>query len=136
MTTTHTPSRGLHLTTWVLQGLLALALLGAGSSKLMTPLTELAATLPWVLTMPEALVRFIGLAEVLGGIGLVLPAATRIRPSLTPLAAAGLVIVMVLAAGFHVSRGELAAVPVNAVLGGLAGLIAWARWTRVPISGR
>jgi len=81
-------------------------------------------------------VRFIGMAETLGAIGLVLPAATRIKPSLTPLAALGLTTVMVLAAITHVARGEAFMIPVNGVIGGLSAFVVWGRWRKAPIAPR
>jgi uncharacterized membrane protein YphA (DoxX/SURF4 family) len=139
MTTTHTsarPHRALHVTLWVLQILLAAAFLAAGMMKLTTPIAQLATSLPWVTDVSAGLVRLIGLAEVAGALGLILPAATRIRPSLTPLAALGLVAVMVLAGVFHLTRGEAAGLPVNLVLAALAGVIAWGRTRKVPIPAR
>ena len=90
----------------------------------------------WVGRMPGGLVKFIGLAELAGGLGLILPAATRIKPMLTPLAAVGLVTVMVLAAGHHAVNGELAATPTNLILAALAGFIAFGRTRLAPISPR
>src|SRR5438128_8958096 len=75
---------------WSLQVLLALVFLFAGSIKLATPADVLATFFP----LPEAFVRFIGLAECLGAIGLILPALFKIRPSLTPLAGCGLVVII------------------------------------------
>ena len=121
---------------WAAQVLLGLAFVVGGAMKASTPYAELAAEMAWVSAVPEGLIRFIGIAELLGGIGLVLPAATRIRPWLTPLAAAGLALVMLLASAFHLSRGEAAAVPVNVVLGGLAAFIAWGRFKKAPIHAR
>jgi putative oxidoreductase len=121
---------------WTVQALLALAFVMAGSMKATTPYAELATKMAWVGAVPEGLVRFIGIAELLGGIGLVVPAVTRIRPSLTALAGAGLALVMLLASFFHLSRGEAGAVPVNLVLGGLAAFVAWGRWKKAPIVAR
>ena len=81
----------------------------------------------WASQVPLAMVRFIGISEFLGAVGLILPAATKIKPSLTPLAALGLLTIMILAMAFHVSRGEVQATPVNIVLGGLAAFVAWGR---------
>ncbi|MDP1822628.1 MAG: DoxX family protein [Archangium sp.] len=133
---TATPSKGAHYGLWAVQGLLGLAFVMAGQMKLFTGIPELAKMLPWASSVPEALVRFIGASELLGGLGLILPAATRIKPMLTPLAAAGLVLVMVLAAGFHATRGEFGALPINLVLGGLAGFVAWGRVKLAPIAPR
>jgi len=67
---------------------------------------------------------------------MLLPALTRIKPILTPLAGVGLAVVMVLAAGFHVMRGELSALPINLAFGGLAAFVAWGRLQKAPISPR
>lgn len=120
---------------WIVQILLALAFGMAGSLKTFTPIDELALQMPWVTSTP-ALVRFIGVSELAGALGLILPALTRIRPSLTPLAAAALVLVMILATLFHAVRGEWPGVPVNLVLGGLAAFVAWGRFRKVPIAPR
>ena len=86
---------------WALQVLLALAFLGSGPSKVIQPYATLAARMVWVSDVPEPLVRFIGAAELLGAVGLLLPAGTRVLPWLTPLAAAGLALDMFLTSGFH-----------------------------------
>src|SRR3954464_9187581 len=86
--------RGLHIALWIVQVLLAVAFGLAGFPKLTQPIAALAAAMPWTRDVPSALVRVIGTAEIAGALGLILPAATRVRPGLTPLAAAGLVVVM------------------------------------------
>lgn len=134
--TNSTPSVGLHRALWGVQILLGLAFLAAGGWKASTPMDELAKALPWVATAPSALIRFIGVSELLGGLGLILPSALRILPRLTPLAGALLALVMVLAAGFHASRGEFDALPANAVLGGLALFVAWGRTKAAPIEAK
>lgn len=133
---TAAPSKGFHIALWVLQVLLAFAFIGAGFMKAMTPMAELVTKLPWTAVVPEALTRFIGFSELLGGIGLVLPAATRIMPRLTTLAAALLVVVMVLALGFHVMRGEMSMLAPSAVLGVLSAVVAWGRQFKAPIAPR
>ena len=127
---THTTSRntGLHIGLWVAQIALALAFGMAGFTKVSTPIAELAQMMPFVADTPAALVRFIGVAELAGALGLLLPGMTRIKPSLTAWAALGLVVVMGLAALLHLSRGELGAVPVNLVL------VTWGRFRAVPLS--
>lgn len=131
--TTAQPSRGLHLGLWIVQVLLAFAFGAAGLMKSTTPIAELGQKLPWVLELPN-LARFIGVSELAGALGLVLPSATRIQPKLTGIAAAALVLVMVLAAGFHAMKGEYGALPVNVVLGALAGFVAWGRLKAAPIA--
>ncbi|MEX1019847.1 MAG: DoxX family protein [Litorilinea sp.] len=119
---------------WLLQILVAVAFLGAGFMKLTAPIDELAQTMTWVTALPVWLVRFIGLVEIAGALGLVLPALTRIQPQLTPLAGAALVLVMLLATVFHIVRGEFGLVLPNIVLMVLAGLVAYGRGKLLPIS--
>lgn len=105
----------------------------AGVMKSTRPIAELSKTVPWSAQIPEAMVRFIGISELLGGIGLILPSLLRIKPKLTPIAAVGLVIIMALAIGYHVSKGELNVIGFNAVLGIVAAFIAWGRFKKAPI---
>ncbi len=128
------PSKGFHIALWVVQVLLALAFGMAGIMKATTPLAELAAKMPWVNTVPSSMVRFIGTSEFLGAVGLILPSVTRVKPNLTPIAGGGLVLVMILASVFHITRGEMGALPVNVVLGGLAAFVAWGRTKKAPIA--
>jgi DoxX-like family len=88
----------------------------------------------WYAAVPQPLIVFIGICEVLGGVGLILPAMTRVKPKLTPLAAAGLTLTMILAAGFHITRGEYELVPANLVLGAVAAFIAVGRSSLRPIA--
>jgi putative oxidoreductase len=102
----------LNVALWSMQFLLAAMFGMAGYMKLSQPISQLAAMLPFAAQVPEGLVRFIGAAELAGALGLILPAATRILPVLTPLAASGLLLIMVLASGFHISRGEISNLPI------------------------
>lgn len=129
-------SRLLSASLWLVQGLLAFAFTGAGLTKLTTPHEALAAQMPWVADAPAWLPPLIGASELAGALGLVLPSALRIQPRLTPLAAGLLAVVMALAAGTHVVRGELAMIAVNAVLGALAAFVAWGRLRAAPLSPR
>jgi uncharacterized membrane protein YphA (DoxX/SURF4 family) len=113
---------------WVLQVLLALAFLGAGAMKLSQPKEKLQKNMAYVEDFSASTVKLIGAVEVLGALGLILPAATGIAPILTPLAAIGLVIVMALAIGVHFRRGEAKQTPVNAILLVIAAIIAWGRF--------
>ena len=118
----------MHVFLWIVQAVLAIAFGMAGVMKSTQPKAKLQPRLPWVEDFSPNTVRFIGVVELLGAIGLILPAATGIAPILTPLAATGLAIVMVLAAGTHVRRKEPSGVAVNAVLFALAALVAWGRF--------
>jgi hypothetical protein len=130
------PSKGLHIALWVVQVLLALAFGMAGSGKALQPMDALAAKMPWTTVVGEPLVRFIGVSELLGALGLILPSATRIKPKVTALAALGLMTIMVLASAFHASRGEFVVIPANLLLGGLAAFVAWGRFKKAPIAAR
>jgi putative oxidoreductase len=129
-------AKGWNIALWLAQGLLALLFGMAGVMKTTQPIAELAQTLPWAGDVPPGLVRFIGASELAGALGMILPSATRIAPRLTPLAGIGLALVMVLAAAFHLTRGEASALPFNLVLGGLALFVAWGRFKKVPIAAR
>lgn len=114
---------------WIIQGLLALAFLAAGSMKAARPIPELAKTMSWAGQIPAPFVRLIGIAEILGAVGLILPAAFHIQSWLTIAASVGLAIVMVSAIVFHLSRKESNRVPINAVLLLLAMFVVIARLT-------
>ena len=129
-------SRTTHVSLWAVQVLLAAFFGMAGATKLSQPMSALIQQFHWPAAVPEPLVRFNGLSELLGAIGLILPGLTRIKPGLTALAAAGLAVVMVLASLFHVSRGEFAVLPLPLVLGALAAWVAWGRWKKAPIAPR
>ncbi len=132
---TPAPNKKLHLGLWIAQVLLAVAFLGSGSMKLLTPIADLATKMSWV-QGHEWLPRFIGLSEVLGAIGLILPALTRIQPKLTGIAGAALALVMVLAVGTHVMEGDAAHAVPALVLGAIAAFIAWGRLSAAPIAPR
>ena len=121
---------------WAAQGLLALIFLMAGGMKLATPHADLAQMMPWVADAPALLPKLIGLAEMLGAIGLIAPSALRIVPRLTVAAAVGLALVMVLAIPMHVAYDEASSIPVNVVFLGLACFVAWGRHIKAPISPR
>jgi uncharacterized membrane protein YphA (DoxX/SURF4 family) len=108
----------------------------AGIMKATQPMAELATNVPWTAVVGMPLTRFIGVSELAGGLGLILPALSRVRPGLTPLAGAGLALVMLLAIAYHVPRGEFQALPMNVILGGLAAFVAWGRFRKAPIPAR
>jgi uncharacterized membrane protein len=115
---------------WIAQFLLGTAFVLAGSLKAFR-YAQARAMMPWVRAVPAGLVRSIGLAELLGGVGLILPSVSGVAAYLTPLAGVGLTVVMALAAAFHARRRELAAIPANVVLGALALFVAHGRWPLV-----
>jgi len=135
-TTTELPvktNKGANITAWILQILLAGMFIMTGAMKTLTPIEQLAASLPWAADVPAALVRFIGLAELLGGLGLVLPSLLKIKTKLTPIAAIGIVLIMVFASIFHISRGETGVIGMNLILAALAGVVAWLRLKKAPL---
>lgn len=121
---------------WILQTFLALAFGLGGYTKLIFPIERLTYQMLWPGDIPAALVRFIGASEILAAIGIILPAATRIRPALTPLAACGLSLIMAFAMIFHFARGEYAAIGINAGFAAIALVVAWGRFKKAPIAKR
>jgi uncharacterized membrane protein len=113
---------------WIVQAVLAAMFATAGLMKSTQPKEKLAPRLPWVEDFSATTVRVIGVVELLGAIGLILPAATGIAPVLTPIAATGLALTMVLAAATHIRRKEPSGVAFNAVLFALAVFVAWGRF--------
>lgn len=117
---------------WILQIILAGVFLMAGSMKLLQSRAEIAASQPermgWIEHVSDGTARLSGGAEVLGALGLILPAVTDTAPVLVPLAAAGLAVTMILAAIFHSRRGESQSTMVNIVWAILALIVVWGRF--------
>ncbi|HEX9614072.1 MAG TPA: DoxX family protein [Bacteroidota bacterium] len=125
----------MNITLWILQVLVGAMFVMSGYGKAFFPWEEITATVPWSDGVSQDLMRFIGWAEVLGGIGLVLPASIKVKPILTPIAATGLTLIMILATGFHVMRAEYSFLPWSLVLGCLAGFVAYGRFVLKPFPG-
>ena len=111
---------------WIVQGLLAALFLLAGVPKLVMSAEQMAA--PGPIQVPVLFVRFIGVCEILGAIGMVLPGLTGIKPGLTPLAAGGLLIIMIGATVVNLVDGPVMAAPFTVVLGVLAAIVIYGRW--------
>jgi len=111
---------------WIVQGLLAAMFLLAGVPKLVMSAAQM--TAPGPIQVPVAFIRFIGVCEILGAIGMILPMLTRIRPGLTPLGAGGLVIIMIGATVINIVNGMAAFATPTAVLGLMAAYVVWGRW--------
>ena len=126
----------LRIALWVAQVVLFLVFAVTGLVKITMPIAQVAPVMEWVTDVPPALVRFIGVAELAGAVGVLLPALTRVRPDLAPLAALGITIVMALATVVHLTRGEATRAAVPLVLGALAAFVAWGRYARAPIKAR
>ena len=118
----------MNISLWIVQGLLAALFLVAGGAKLILPLDQMAGPV----ALPGWFLRFLGVAEVLGAFGLILPGLLRIRPGLTPLAAAGLVIIMMGATVVTFVGGMVAVALMNVVVALLAAFVAYGRWRLAP----
>jgi hypothetical protein len=116
----------MNTTLWILQGLLAFAMFGAGLFKITTPHAKLSEKMRWALTWPPERVKLLGLAQVVGAVGLVVPWLTGILPILTPIAACCLLLLMLGAVGTHLALKEPFAPP--AVLGVVALCVALGRF--------
>jgi uncharacterized membrane protein YphA (DoxX/SURF4 family) len=116
---------------WILQVVLAGLFLFAGGFKLVTPVEEMLKQMP--VALPGWFLQFVGVCEVLGGIGLILPAALRIKPGLTALAAAGLVIIMIGATVVTIMGGMGATAVLPLATGVLLVFVAYGRWRLAPI---
>ncbi len=126
------PRSGINALLWIAQVLWGVSFSITGFGKIMfykpALWNQALHQLPWFSAVPQDLMVFIGVCEFLGGLGLILPALTGVKPKLTPIAALGLTLVMILAAVFHIVRGEYGFVLINLVLGGVAAFIAYGRW--------
>ena len=111
------PGRGLTIARWIARILLCLFFAMAGFVHGLLPVDQVVKSAPWAADVPVALLRFIGACELAGAVGLMLPRLTR-------LAALGLMTIMLLAAVFHVSRGESRMIPVNLSVAAVAGFVA------------
>ncbi|MEP7067122.1 MAG: DoxX family protein [Gemmatimonadota bacterium] len=122
-------SRRTHIAIWTVQLLLACLFLFAGGAKLVMPIAQMTKQFP----LPGLFLRFLGVVEIAGALGLVLPSLLRIRPYLTPIAAGGLVIVMSGATAISMAGGSVTPAIPPFVIGCLAGLVLYARTRVVPI---
>jgi uncharacterized membrane protein YphA (DoxX/SURF4 family) len=121
---------------WIIAGVLAFVFISSGAMKLVQSKEKLVAssTGGWAADWSPASIKLVGVAEILGGIGLFLPAVLHVAPILVPLAAVGLILVMIGAAVVHTRRHELPNVAINVVLLLLAAFVAWGRFAALPFS--
>ena len=117
----------MNVTLWIAQIILALMFIMAGVMKTFSPIGDLAAQLVWPGEVPSLLVRFIGVSELLGGLGLILPSILKMNKKWTAFAALGLGLIMILALLYHLYKGEMFALPVNIAIGLIAFFVAWGR---------
>lgn len=125
-------NKGLNIGLWIAQGIVALMLLWGGYAKLGMPKEELIQMIPWATEKPS-LLMFTGVVDVLGGLGLLLPALLKIKPQLTIYAAYGTAILMISALVFHIFRNEYESIGMNVLILLLALFIAWGRSKKAPI---
>jgi hypothetical protein len=118
---------------WIIQALLGLLFLFSGAMKFIMPVAEMTKDMP---SMPGWFLHFIGVMEILGGFGLILPSLLRIRPGLTPLAAAGLVIIMSGATAITLGTMGVGAAVLPLIVGILCAFVAYGRWRLAPLSAR
>jgi uncharacterized membrane protein YphA (DoxX/SURF4 family) len=118
---------------WILQILLGLLFLFSGSMKFVMSVAEMTKGMP---SMPGWFLHFIGVMEILGGLGLILPSLLRIRPGLTPLAAAALVIIMIGATVITFTTMGVGAAALPLIVGVLCAFVAYGRWRLAPLSAR
>jgi uncharacterized membrane protein YphA (DoxX/SURF4 family) len=127
----------MNIVLWIIQVLLALLFLFAGGTKLVLPIDVLTAMgSPNQVHLPGLLIRLIGVCEVLGGLGLILPGLFRIKTGLTPLAAAGLVIIMIGAVVLTAMGDGIAPAMFPLVVGLLLAFVAYGRWRIAPLAAR
>lgn len=130
------PGVALRVCLWAAQVLIFVAFGAIGLMKLFTPIASLSATVAWAGQYPELFVRFIGAVDLAGGLGILLPALTRIKPGLTVAAALGCTVLQICAICFHLLRGEGAITSLNFVLLALAAFVLWGRARKAPIGPR
>ena len=126
----------LHIILWIAQVILGGMFIMAGVMKSTQPITDLSTSVPWTANVPVTLVRVIGVSELLGGIGLLLPSLLRIKPILTPIAAIGIGIIMIFAIVYHIANEETKVIGINIAFGLVAAFIAWGRLKKVPIQSK
>ncbi|MFK7949849.1 MAG: DoxX family protein [Saprospiraceae bacterium] len=125
-------NKAMNIGLWVAQGLVSLMLLWGAYAKLGMPAEELSAMMPWTAENPT-LTTLTGIVDLLGGLGLILPALLKIQPKLTIYAAYGTILLMVAGSIFHGSRSEFSSIGMNVVLMAIAAFIAWGRSNKAPI---
>ncbi|MDC9837187.1 DoxX family protein [Rhizobium binxianense] len=128
--------KGLQIALWVAQALIFASFTLFGCMKFFMPADQLAAMWVWPGEVPVWFLRLMGVIDFAGGVGVLLPALTRIQPRLSVLAALGCVLLQIAAMIFHVSRGETPALPLNVILLALSAFILWGRGKRAPIAPR
>jgi putative oxidoreductase len=120
---------------WVLQWFFGIYFIAIGVMHFVVP-DGLPAVMEWMYELDDTLHVVVGIAEILGGVGLILPSVTRIQPQLSVYAAAGLVLVMAGAVVYHAGRGEGQSIVSNVIISALMAFVAYGRWKIAPIRPR
>lgn len=120
-------SKFFNITLWIVQGLLAASLVWGASMKLFQPIEKLALMWPWVAQISESFVKFTGVIDLLGSIGIIAPMLFKIKPQLTVITALAIVLLMICASGFHILRDEASLIGANIAFAMMAGFVAWGR---------
>lgn len=136
LSTARAPHQALNTGLWVVQVLLFTTFAGTALWKVLTPIPQLAAMIPWAGQVPAAFMYGTAVIDLLGGVGVLLPALTRIKPGVTPLAALGCAALQICAIVFHLSRGEGVNTPFNFLLVALSLFVAWGRRSKAPVLPR
>lgn len=121
------PAKALNIILWGAQILLSLCLIWASWMKWFTPAEELAGMWPWTGDVSSGFVKFTGIIDLAGGLGLILPPLLKMNRKLVPLAAIGIIVLMICAGIFHISRGEADTITPNLIFALIAAFIAWGR---------
>lgn len=135
MTNSQTSSKAFHMALWIAQVLVALSLLMGAIMKFM-PIEKISSMMPWTGQISPLLVRLLGLIDLLGALGLILPSLLKIKPQFTIWTAISVVVLMLCAIIFHVSRDEAPVIGFNIFLVILAAFIAWGRARKVSLSAK
>ncbi|HEY9560019.1 MAG TPA: DoxX family protein [Anseongella sp.] len=125
----------MHTVLWAVQILLAGGFFSGGAMKLFQSPEKLAEMWPWAADHP-GLVTLTGIVDILAGIGLIFPGLLRVQPKLTVYTAFGVILLMLSAALFHITRGEASDIGVNIVFAAMAAFVAWGRLGKAPLSGK
>ena len=129
-------SKNINRVLWIAQIILALLFLITGVTKLVMPAEFLHTTFTWTKETNLVSVRLIGFFEIMGSMGLILPSWLRIKPQLTPFAAVGIAVIMLLASILHISRGEFSELPINIIVLFMSAFIVMGRLKKSPIPAK
>ena len=125
-----------HILLWIAQILLSLCLSWAGIVKLFQPVEQLKMMWPWTGEVSQVFVKLIGIIDLLGALGLLIPPLFRFKPVLTPIAAIGIILLMITASIFHICRGESSQIGFNIVVAVISAFVVYGRLKLVPIQSK